>query len=159
MHGFGGNRGKGHGGKFGFGTSFDYDAFIAEELGVTVEQLQDARQAAHEAALDQAVVEGKITEEQADLILAGQALRQYIDPQELLSEALGIDSADIEAARESGEPLHELFGDLEPAEIQEAMQSAYEDAVQQAIEDGVITEQPSNSLGTRQSKGNIRAAG
>jgi hypothetical protein len=146
MHGFGGKRGAGHDGRFGFGTSFDFDAFLAKELGVTVEQLQDARQAAHEAALDQAVVEGKITEEQADLILAGQALRQYIDPQELLSEALGIDAADIEAARESGEPLHELFGDLEPAEIRAAMQSAYEDAVQQAIEDGVITESQAEQL-------------
>ncbi len=32
-------RGFGRGGKFGFGTSFDYDAFIAEELGVSVEDI------------------------------------------------------------------------------------------------------------------------
>ena len=145
-HGIGG---RGRGDRFGFGSSFDYDDFIAEELGVTVTELQEARQAAHEAALDQAVTEGKITEEQADLILAGQALRQYIDPQELLSEALGIDIADIEAARESGEPLHELFGDLGPAEIREAMHAAYEEALQQAIDDGVITESQAEQLQER----------
>jgi hypothetical protein len=145
-HGFGGSRGKGHGGKFGFGSSFDYDAFLAEELGVTEEQLQDARQAAHEAALDQAVVEGVITEEQADLILAGQALRQYIDHQELLSQALGIDITELEAAREAGEPLRDLFGDLDPVDVKEALQSAYEDAVQQAIDDGVITESQAEQL-------------
>ncbi len=136
----------GHGGRLGFKTEFDYDAFIAEELGVTVEELQNARQAAHEAALDQAVEEGVITEEQAELIKARDALRQYIDPQELLSKALGIDIDEIEAAQESGQPLQELFGDLEPEEIRQAMQSAYEDAVQQAIDENVITASQAEQL-------------
>lgn len=144
--GFGGMRGFGHGGRFGLRTGFDYDAYLAEELGVTVEELQDARQAAHEAALEQAVAEGVITEEQADLILAGQALKQYIDPQEILSEVFGIDADDLEAAREAGEPLHELFGDMEPEEIKDALQAAYEDVVQQAIDDGVITESQAEQL-------------
>jgi hypothetical protein len=137
--GFGSMRAFGHGGRFGLRTGFDYDAYIAEELGVTVEELQAARQAAHEAALEQAVEEGTLSQEQAELILAGQALKQYIDPLEILSEALGIDAAEIEAAREAGEPLHDLFGDMEPEEIREALQAAYEDAVDQAIEAGVIT--------------------
>ena len=144
-HGIGG---RGRGDRFGFGTSFDYDAFIAEELGVTVTELQEARQAAHEAALEQAVTEGKITEEQADLILAGQALRQYIDPQEIFAEALGIDLSDLESARQDGKPLLYLFGELglEPAEIKDALQSAYEDTLQQAIDDGVITESQAEQL-------------
>jgi len=144
--GFGGMHGFGHGGRLGFRTGFEHDAFVAAELGVTVEELQDARHAAHEAALEQAVAEGVITTEQADLILARQALRRYIDPQELLSNALGIDAADIEAAREAGEPLHELFGELEPGEIKETLQSAYEEAVQLAIDDGVITESQAEQL-------------
>ena len=142
MHGFDGMRGR----EFGFRNGIGYDTYLAEELGVTVEELQAARQAAHEAALEQAVTEGVITEEQADLILAGQALRQYIDPQEILSAALGMDAAEIEAAREAGEPLHELFGELEPGEIKEALRAAYEDAVQQAIDDGVITESQADLL-------------
>jgi hypothetical protein len=137
----GANRGPGHGGRPGFGTSFDYDAFIAEALGVTEEELQAARQAAHEAALEQAVTEGVITAEQAELIKAGQALREYIDYQEILGQALGIDAADLEAAREEGKTLPYLFGELglEPADVQAALQSAYEDSVQQAVDDGVIT--------------------
>ena len=86
--GFGGFRGMksfGCGGRFGFGTSFDYDTFIAEELGVTVAELQAARQATREAAIDQAVAEGVITADQAKLIKARQALKQYIDHQEILS--------------------------------------------------------------------------
>lgn len=135
-----------HGGRFGFRTGFDYDAYIAEELGVSVEELQAARQAAHEAALDQAVEEGLISAEQADLILAGQALKQYIDPQEILSQALGIDVADLEAAREAGENLQDLFGDMEPEEIREALQAAYQEAVEQAIEDGVISAEQAEQL-------------
>jgi hypothetical protein len=142
-HGFGD---RGHGGRFGFVKAFNYDAYLAEELGVTVEELQAARQAAHEDALEQAVEEGVITEEQADLILAGQALRQYIDPQEILSKVLGIDAADIDAAREAGEPLHELFGDMEPEEIKAALEAAYEDALQKAIDDGVITASQAEQL-------------
>ena len=137
----GAKSGLGHGGGPGFGTSFDYDAYIAEALGVSVEELQAARQGAHEAALEQAVTEGVITAEQAELIKASQALRQYIDHQEILSQVLGIDAADLEAAREEGKSLPYLFGELglEPADVQAALQSAYEDAVQQAVDDGVIT--------------------
>lgn len=142
-HGIGGRE---RGSRFGFGPTVDHDAFLAEELGITVDELQAAREAAHEAALDQAVAEGVITEEQADLILAGKALKGYIDPQEILSQALGIDIADLEAAREAGEPLHDLFGDLEPEDVKEAMQAAYEDAVQHAIDDGVITESQAEKL-------------
>jgi hypothetical protein len=79
--GFGGMRGFGRHGMFGFGTSFDYDAFIADALDVTVEELQAARQAAAEAALEQAVAEGVITEEQAELMNARHALMDYIDKQ------------------------------------------------------------------------------
>jgi len=138
--GFHGMKSFGRGGRFG--TSFDYDAFIAEELGVSVADLQAARQAAQEAALDQAVAEGVISAEQAELIKAGQALRQYIDHKEILSQALGIDAADLEAAREEGKSLPYLFGELglEPEEIKTALQSAYEDVIQQAVDDGVITD-------------------
>jgi hypothetical protein len=145
---FGGMRGLGHGGKPGFGIDFDHDAFIAEELGVTVEELQAARQAAQDAALEQAVTEGVITAEQAELIRAGRALREYIDQKEILSQALGIDVTDLEAAREEGKSLPYLLGELglEPADFQSAMQSAYEDAIQQAVEDGVITSSEAEQL-------------
>jgi hypothetical protein len=148
---FGEMRGHGPGVRQGFGTSFDYDAFIAEALGVSVEELQSARQAAHDAALEQAVTEGVITAEQAELLKAGHALRQYLDHQEILSTALGIDIADLEAAREEGKSLPYLFGEmgLEPADVKAAMQSAYEDAVQQAVDDGVITSSQAEQLQDR----------
>ena len=144
----GGSRGHGRGDRFGFGTSFDYDTFIAEELGVSVADLQAARQAAHEAALEQAVAEGVVTAEQAELIKARQALTQYIDKEEMLATALGITTAELEAARQEGKSLPYFLGELglDPADIKDAMQSAHEDAVQQAVDDGVITDSQAEQL-------------
>jgi hypothetical protein len=140
--GFGGMRGFGRHGMFGFGTSFDYDAFIADALGVSVAELQAARQAAAESALDQAVAEGFITEEEAELMKSRHTLMQYIDKHELLAAALGIDVADLETARQDGKSMADLLDELgmEAADVRDAMQAAYEDAVQQAVDDGIITD-------------------
>ena len=44
---------------------------------------------------------------------------------------------------------------MEPAEIKEAMQAAYEDAVQQAIDDGVITDSQAEQLQEKGSTGRL----
>jgi len=54
----------------GFGSS-DMQALLAEELGISVEELESAQQAAFEAAVAAAVDAGTITQEQADQILEG----------------------------------------------------------------------------------------
>jgi hypothetical protein len=74
----------GHGGmKFGMGDfSFggmrgEYQNHLAEALGITVEELQTAHLKAQDAMLDQAVEDGVIEQEQADLIKARRAFMQY----------------------------------------------------------------------------------
>ena len=54
----------------GFGSS-DMQALLADELGISVEELESAQQAAFEAAVAAAVDAGTITQEQADQILEG----------------------------------------------------------------------------------------
>jgi len=54
----------------GFGNS-DLQALLAEELGISIEELESAQQAAFEAAVAAAVDAGTITQEQADQILEG----------------------------------------------------------------------------------------
>lgn len=66
MHGF--DLGNVHG---------DYQTFLAEALGISVEELQAAQQKAQEAMVAKAVEEGVITQEQADLMAAGRAFMQY----------------------------------------------------------------------------------
>ena len=57
-------------------NGIDYQAYLAEALGITVEELQAARSAAFIANVEQAVADGTITQEKADLILGRFALAQ-----------------------------------------------------------------------------------
>ena len=57
-------------------NGIDYQAYLAEALGITVEELQAARAEAFIANVNQAVADGTITQEKADLILGRYALAQ-----------------------------------------------------------------------------------
>ena len=65
-------------GDFDFGElRGDYQQYLAEALGITVEELQAAQLKAQDAMIDQAVTDGVITQEQADLMKARRAFMQY----------------------------------------------------------------------------------
>ena len=55
-------------------NGIDFDSLLAEELGISVDQLEEARLTAQNARIDQAVTDGKMTEEQALLMKARYAL-------------------------------------------------------------------------------------
>lgn len=85
--------------KFGFGhgeLGSEYQSYLAEALGITVEELQAAQVKAQDAMIDQAVADGNLTQEQADLMKARQAFMQYYtgQSQQALEDAL---SAAVEA--------------------------------------------------------------
>ncbi len=65
----------------------DFDALLAEALGVSVDDLQAARLEARNAEIDQAVADGNMTQEQADLIKARQALADSQSFQDALQAA------------------------------------------------------------------------
>ncbi len=56
-------------------AEFDQDIYLAEALGITKEELADAVAAVKQARIDQLVADGVLTQEQADLQAAIQALR------------------------------------------------------------------------------------
>lgn len=84
---------------------------LAEALGISVEELQAAQVVAREAAVEQAVAEGLITQEQADELLSGDWIGRRgfglprgvqigtIDMDVLLAEALDISVEELQAAR------------------------------------------------------------
>lgn len=55
-------------------NGIDFRALLADALGITVEQLEAAQLAAYNANLDQAVTDGRLTQEQAELIKGQNAL-------------------------------------------------------------------------------------
>lgn len=150
-HQFGFKRGFIQGFKLGrlsAGKGFDNSALLAEALGIEVEELQAAQDRAHEAALEQAVEDGLISEEALEMIKARQALREYLDPQEMLAQALGVDVDQLEAYREEGKPMSEILDELglTPTEVREAQQAAFENALQDAVTDGVITQEQADLI-------------
>ena len=105
------------------------DSFLADELGVTVEELAEAREAAQEAALAEAVAEGELTQEQADLMLAHQALRSYLDPRALMEEARELTQEGLDAET-----------------VQARIQALHAEAIAQALADGAITQAQADAL-------------
>lgn len=69
------------------GSDFDFDALLAEALGISVEELQAAYSQAYKARIDQAVTDGTITSEQADLMKGQYALRNNAAFQEAMQTA------------------------------------------------------------------------
>ena len=123
MRGMGGMRGGfEHPGMPGFGGDIDHEAYLAEALGISVEELQAARETARAKSLEEAIDKGYITEEQVAVMEARQAVMGYIDPEALKEE--------LDAFKQGGADLR---SDLK-AVFEEAMQAA----VDQALENGDI---------------------
>lgn len=64
---------------FGAGD-VDTDALLADALGISVDELTAAREKVFTDSLAQAVADGTMTEEQAQLAQADRALREYLEP-------------------------------------------------------------------------------
>ncbi len=138
----------GRGGFHGFGQDVDREALLAGALGISVTALQAAQEEARAAGLAEMVDNGYLTQEQADMIAARQALKEYIDREALLAGALGISVADLQSALEDGTSLPALIEELGLtfAEVAEAQQAAHEAAVQEAVEDGVISQAQADQI-------------
>lgn len=125
----------------------DREQYLADALGITVDQLAAAEEAAHDAALDQAVTEGLLTQEQADAIRNGEGrglgIRpprgqdSTIDMRALLADALGITVDELEAAE----------------------QAAREAAIAQAVADGVMTQEQADLMAARDALKEFAAGG
>jgi hypothetical protein len=139
----------------------DGQALLAEALGITVDELQAAREEANQAALAQAVEEGLITQEQADALVARRELQAYLNRDALLAEALGMTVDELQAAYDAGKTMTDLMAerDLDAATVRTRIEAAREAALAQAVEDGVITQEQADKIGSRPSLGLPRPFG
>ena len=148
---------------------------LAAALGISVEELQAAQEAANAAALEQAVADGLITQEQADQMaqFGGRAMRgghfgAFGDMDELLANELGISVEALAAAQEEAQAarLAQMVEDgvltqeqvdlmaarravqshLDVEGLNAAAQAAYETAVQAALDAGEITQAQADQL-------------
>jgi len=130
------------------GDGADKSELLAAALGITVDELEAAHATAREAAIEQAIANGKITAEQAALMEAREALRNYLDQDEILAKALGITVAALETAQEDGKRVPDLLEDLgiDEETFKANMDAAHEDALNQAVAAGVITPEQANQI-------------
>jgi hypothetical protein len=75
-------------------------------------------------------------------------LDNYLDQEALTAEALGITVAELQTARDEGKSLPVLINEVEldPATVRTAMNTAYQNAVQQAVTDDVITQEQADVI-------------
>lgn len=123
-------------------AEMDFDALLAAELGISVDELEAAREKAKELGLQAAVDNGNITQAQADQMKARAALMPYLDRQTLTAKVLGMSAEDLQAALEGGSTIQDLLSaeGLNAIDFQKALLDAYQAAIQQAVQDGVITQ-------------------
>lgn len=137
---------------------------IAAEYGYEGEALKELMDSVKQATVDEALAEGLITEEEAEKILAHSGrkgsgrrggkgnpiLREYFINN--LAEALGLSVDELKAIKEDGQTLEDLGYSEE--ELKEIFQQAREDAIEEALADGVITEEEVEKFQDRKNKDN-----
>jgi hypothetical protein len=137
----------GHGGH-GAGMGAERGQNLADALGIPLEELEAARAEAFGKGLEQAVENGRLTQEEADLMLAGQTLRSLIDRRALTAEALGMSVEELQAAHEAGQSLRDLLEEkgIDPQDFRDSVQALVDAAIEQAVADGVITAEQAETL-------------
>jgi hypothetical protein len=134
-----------------------FEAAVAEKLGVTTQELQDAYKEASLERLDAAVAAGRITEEEADAIREGIESGTFLGPKGFgfgphihieggpaldgAADYLGLSEAELHERLRNGESLAEIA----KAEgksvdgLEQALLAAAKERLDQAVEDGRIT--------------------
>ncbi len=158
----------------GFGGQDGGSTLLAEALGISVEELEAAQAQATNAAIDQALAEGLITEEQAAQLRERSdrfgPLRNFarldndvINYDALLADALGISVDALDAAKQSAQEaalvqavengrLSQEEADLIQARqairetLRERVQGVYEEVVNESVADGAITQAQADAL-------------
>ena len=153
------------------GSSASPEAFfdsLAEHLGITTEELEDAAKAAASDQVDAALEEGRITEEEADRleerIQQGDAPFLFGPPLfggphhhggaflamkfDAAAEYLGLTNAELRERLEEGQSLAEIAR-AEDRSVDGLKQALLDDArtrLDQAVEDGELTRQRANEM-------------
>lgn len=146
--GFGGPGGLGGHGFGGHGAGDERGTLLAEALGISVDELKAAQLKALQKGLEAAVADERLTQAQADLMLAGAKLKGAIDREAILAEALGMTADELAAARAAGTTMREMLAqaDLDAAALRDKISAATDAAIAKAVADGVITQAEADAL-------------
>jgi hypothetical protein len=135
-------------GRPGMNDDAGFEGRMAEALGVSVEQLQAAREQAFDNGLQEAVDEGELAPKQAERMRAWRRLRPYLNPPTLAAQVLNMTPEQFQAALDEGKSLWDLAKEQEIdfATGREKFLAAGRAAVQQAVADGVISQEQADEF-------------
>lgn len=139
---------------------------LAEAQGVELQAVKDAVQAYRETAVAEAIAAGTITEEQGEQLLSHEGRRGHrggkyghgggrlgglIDREVVataIADTLGISVEDLRAAKEAGTSMEELAAEngVSVEDIRAAVEAVKAEAIQQAVEDGTITQEQADQI-------------
>lgn len=120
----------------------DQEALLAGALNISTTELDTAKTAIFEARLAEEVSDGRITAEEAADKMAIHEFKEALDKDAILAEALGISTSELDQARANNVTYDELLDSagMTKDEAREAQEAAMAAAVQQAVDDGTLTE-------------------
>ena len=121
---------------------------LAQALGISPEELDEARWAAHLATLADAVEEGHLAQQAADRLLARAVVRQMASRDELIAAGVGITVDELPAAREEGKTARQLVDELglDATAIGQNLAAFLEDLFLQAARDGLISDEQAQRI-------------
>lgn len=129
-------------------SGIDMNVLLAAELKISVEELQAAREKAVDLGWEQAIADGKLSEEQVELIKARRALQGEFNFHALALEALGLTQEKIDTYRQERMDRDAILKDLgmTAEEAKAAVRDVFEVAINEAVDAGTITQAQADLL-------------
>ena len=141
------------------GSSFHelYQEALAEKLGVTVEELQAAQEAARTDMIDDALASGRITEEQAERLRnaePGEGRRGFSQRVRhgignvvgSAAEILGLTTDEVRAGYSEGQSLNDMAAEQGVTDLEAQLVSKLTADIAAKVADGSITQEQANRL-------------
>ena len=134
----------------------DKDVFIADSLGVSLAEWEEAEDASYAANIAEKIESGRLTAEEAADKQAIHDFKASIDEDSVLAQALGISVAELDEARADNVTYSDLLDELglTDDEVDAAEEAITAQLVEDAVADGSLTaEQAEQVLNGRNGHG------
>ena len=126
----------------------DKDVFIADSLGVSLAEWEEAEDASYAANIAEKIESGRLTAEEAADKQAIHDFKASIDEDSVLAQALGISVAELDEARADNVTYSDLLDELglTDDEVDAAEEAITAQLVEDAVADGSLTVEQAEQL-------------
>jgi polyhydroxyalkanoate synthesis regulator phasin len=134
-----------------------YQEALAAQLGISVDELQTAQDAARTQMIDDAVASGRITEEQAERLRNaepgelrrgfGMRVRHAIgNAFQAAAEILGLTAEEVRASLAEGKSLNDLAAEQGVSDLEAQLVAELTAGIQAKVADGSITQEQADGM-------------